>query len=68
MRTESGFPYMSTLGIIFMLPGAFLTAIGITETKTAYIAMGLVLFGFSIYLWIESAYSRIFNTLTEEEE
>lgn len=66
MRTENDFPYISTLGIIFMLPGAFITASGITDGKFGFTAMGLVLFGFAIYLWIESAYSRIINTIQDE--
>ena len=54
MKTESDFQYISTFGIILMLVGAFVTADGITEDKITYIAMGLVLFGFSIYLGLRA--------------
>lgn len=66
MRTESDFPYISTLGIIFMLPGAFVTASGIADGKFSFIAMGLVLFGFAIYLWIESDGIRVRNSIVAE--
>jgi len=66
MKTESDFPYISTFGIILMLVGAFVTADRLTEDKITYITMGLVLFGFAIYLWIESVGIRIRNSVVSE--
>jgi len=53
-------------GFVLLIAGAFVTADGITNGKFPYTVIGVILLGFSMFLFIESNGVQTRNSIVDE--